>query len=68
MLNVINAYPHAEMWEKAGVFKLKKLTHTRWYLICVGFAIVIYGYQHMIEKSIRKGFNPIAESGKINFK
>jgi hypothetical protein len=54
------------MWEKAGVFKLKKLNHTIWYFICVGFAIVIYGFQYMIEKSIMQGSTLVAESEKIN--
>jgi hypothetical protein len=66
VLDVINCYPHAQMWEKAGVFKLKKLNHTIWYFICVGFAIVIYGFQYMIEKSIMQGSTLVAESEKIN--
>jgi hypothetical protein len=65
ILDVINAYPHAQIWEKVGIFKLKKINHTIWYFICVGFAIVIYGFQYMIEKSIMKAFRPSVESETI---
>jgi hypothetical protein len=66
VLDVINAYPFAQIWENIGIFKLKKMTHTIWYFLCVGFAIVIYGFQYIIEKSIRKASSPVAESGRIN--
>ncbi|MFC0272835.1 hypothetical protein ACFFIX_15480 [Metabacillus herbersteinensis] len=66
VLDVINAYPFAQIWENLGIFKLKKMNHTIWYFICVGFAIVIYGFQYIIEKSIRKTSSPVAESRRIN--
>ena len=44
VLDSISSYPFAEIWEKIGVFKLKKLSHTMWYFICVSFAIIIYGF------------------------
>jgi hypothetical protein len=66
VLDVINAYPFAQIWENLGIFKLKKMNHTIWYFLCVGFAIVIYGFQYIIEKSIRKASSPVAENGRIN--
>lgn len=68
VLDVINAYPLAQIGENLGLFKLKKINHTIWYFFCVGFAIVIYGFQYMIEKTIRKASSPIAESGRITSK
>ncbi|MED3553242.1 hypothetical protein [Cytobacillus praedii] len=65
VLDVINAYPFAQMWENIGIFKLKKMNHTVWYFICVGFAIVIYGFQYIIEKTIRNASTSVAVSGKI---
>lgn len=53
------------MWENIGIFKLKKMNHTVWYVICVGFAIVIYGFQYIIEKTIRIASTSVAVSGKI---
>lgn len=66
VLDVINAYPFAQIWENLGIFKLKKINHTIWYFICVGFAIVIYGFQYIIENSIMKASIPFTESGRIN--
>ena len=54
VIDAINAYPFAQIWEKVGVFKFKKLNHTIWYFICVSLAIIIYGYQYIVEKSINK--------------
>lgn len=53
VIDAINAYPFAEIWEKVGVFKFKKMNHTIWYFICVSLAIIIYGYQYIVEKSIK---------------
>lgn len=54
VIDAICAYPFAQLWEKVGVFKFKKLNHTIWYFICVSLAIIIYGYQYIVEKSINK--------------
>nr|WP_246869723.1 hypothetical protein [Priestia megaterium] len=54
VLDSIASYPLAEISEKIGVFKFKKLNHTKWYFICVSLAIIIYGYQYIVEKSINK--------------
>lgn len=53
VMDIISAYPFAEIWERVGVFKFKKLTHTRWYFMMVSFAVLIYGYQYLVEKSIK---------------
>ncbi|MYL31601.1 hypothetical protein GLW03_17415 [Halobacillus halophilus] len=53
LLNIINAYALAEVWERLGLFKLKKINHTIWYFICVHLSIIIYGVQFLMEKAIR---------------
>ncbi|WML44654.1 hypothetical protein [Neobacillus sp. PS3-40] len=52
LLNILNAFPMGSAWEKVGVFKFKKINHTIWYFICIFLAIIIYGYQYIIEKTI----------------
>jgi hypothetical protein len=52
VLDILCAYPLAEIWERMGIFKLKKLTHTRWYFIIFTLANIIYLYQYLIEKTI----------------
>ncbi|MDQ0201736.1 hypothetical protein [Neobacillus ginsengisoli] len=52
ILNILNAFPLGSMWENFGIFKFKKVTHTSWYFICVFLAIIIYGYQYIVEKII----------------
>jgi hypothetical protein len=59
VLDSIASYPFAEISEKIGVFKFKKLNHTIWYFICVSLAIIIYGYQNIVEKSINKNQNEV---------
>jgi len=54
VIDAVCAYPFAQLWEKVGVFKFKKLNHTIWYFICVSLAIIIYGFQYLMEKSIIK--------------
>lgn len=54
VLDGISSYPFSQLWEVAGVFKFKKMNHTIWYFICVSLAIIIYGYQFIVEKSINK--------------
>ncbi|MBT2730472.1 hypothetical protein J7E63_26965 [Bacillus sp. ISL-75] len=58
VLDVICAYPFAEIWERVGVFKLKKLSHTMWYVFCISLAVIIYGFQKLVEKSIRETKGP----------
>lgn len=54
VLDAISSFPFSQIWEKVGVFKFKKVTHTMWYFISVSLAIIIYGFQYIIEKSIRQ--------------
>ncbi|RID82427.1 hypothetical protein D1953_18300 [Peribacillus asahii] len=59
VVDAICAYPFAQLWEEVGIFKLKKLNHTIWYFICVSLAIIIYGYQYIVEKSINKNLDGV---------
>jgi hypothetical protein len=34
--------------------KFIKMKHSTWYFICVFLSIIIYGYQLVVEKAIRK--------------
>jgi len=52
ILNIFNAFPMASAWEKVGAFKFKKINHTMWYFICISLAIIIYGFQYIVEKTI----------------
>lgn len=52
LVNIINAFPLASIWENFGIFKFKKINHISWYFICVFLAIFIYGYQYIVEKII----------------
>ncbi|MFY0758947.1 hypothetical protein AB1K32_08740 [Metabacillus dongyingensis] len=54
VLDSINAFPFASICEKFGVFKFKKMKHTTWYFICVFLSIFIYGFQYIVEQSIRQ--------------
>ncbi|MBS4174516.1 hypothetical protein [Bacillus sp. FJAT-49736] len=57
VLDLINAYPMPYIGKKLGVVKFIKMKHTIWYFINVFLAIVIYGFQYIVEKSIRKATN-----------
>jgi hypothetical protein len=52
IINILNAFPMASVWEKVGAFKFKKITHTIWYFICILLSIIIYGYQSIVERTI----------------
>ncbi|WP_322552668.1 hypothetical protein AAB109_27995 (plasmid) [Priestia megaterium] len=65
VMDLINCFPYFGIWEKMGLFKFKKMKHITWYFICVGFAIIIYGFQYIIEKSIMQAFRPGVESETI---
>ncbi|MDN3020165.1 hypothetical protein PH210_28895 [Paenibacillus sp. BSR1-1] len=54
VLNIIDAFPFAFIWEEVGIFKFKKMKHITWYFVCVFLAILIYGYQYIVEKTIRQ--------------
>lgn len=54
VLDLINAYPMPYIGNKFGIVKFKKMTHTAWYLINVSLAVIIYGFQSLVEKAIRK--------------
>jgi len=59
VIDFICAYPFAQIWEKVGVFKFKKMNHTIWYFICMSLAIIIYGFQYIVEKSINKNLDEV---------
>jgi hypothetical protein len=52
LLNTLNAFPMAYVWEKVGTFKFKKINHIGWYFICIILSIIIYDYQYLVEKTI----------------
>ncbi|MEH7336496.1 hypothetical protein V7161_28115, partial [Neobacillus drentensis] len=53
VLDLINAFPLPYIGNKVGVVKFIKLKNTTWYFICVFLAIIIYGVQSVVEKSIK---------------
>ncbi|MFP7485483.1 hypothetical protein SFC65_15045 [Priestia filamentosa] len=57
ILDFINAFPFASIWEKVGIFKFQKMKHLTWYFVCVCLAILIYGYQYLVEQAIRQTNN-----------
>lgn len=63
LLNVINAFPFISVAERVGIFKFKKMKHVTWYFICIALSIFIYGYQYLVEKSIRQ---PNSSSSKLS--
>lgn len=54
VLDLINAFPMPYIGSKFRIVKFIKMKHTTWYCINVFLAIVIYGFQNMVEKSIKK--------------
>jgi hypothetical protein len=54
VLDLINAFPMPYIGSKVGVVKFIKMKNTAWYFICVSLAIIIYGFQYVVEQSIRK--------------
>jgi hypothetical protein len=54
VLDLINAFPLPYIGSKVGVVKFIKMKNTAWYFICVSLAIIIYGFQYVVEQSIRK--------------
>ncbi|MGM7723667.1 hypothetical protein [Metabacillus sp. Hm71] len=68
VLDLINAYPMPYIGHKFGVVKFIKMTHTAWYFINVSLAIIIYGFQYVVEQSITKasGYKNIRLSSNKN--
>ncbi|WHY67092.1 hypothetical protein [Neobacillus sp. SuZ13] len=54
VLDVINAFPLPYIGKKFGIVNFIKMKHSTWYFICVFLAIIIYGFQYVVEQSIRK--------------
>ncbi|KKI92858.1 hypothetical protein WQ54_06635 [Bacillus sp. SA1-12] len=54
VLDLINAYPMPYIGNRFGIVKFIKMKHTVWYFINVSLAIIIYGFQYVVEQSIRK--------------
>ncbi|GIN70266.1 hypothetical protein J14TS2_07410 [Bacillus sp. J14TS2] len=54
VLDLVNAYPMPYIGNKFGIVQFKKMTHTGWYIINVSLAVIIYGFQALVEKAIRK--------------
>ncbi|MDN3017217.1 hypothetical protein PH210_13545 [Paenibacillus sp. BSR1-1] len=53
VLDLINAFPLPYIGNKVGVVKFIKMKNSTWYFICVFLAIIIYGFQSVVEKSIK---------------
>ncbi|OIK12132.1 hypothetical protein BIV60_16815 [Bacillus sp. MUM 116] len=54
LLDIINAFPLPYIGKKLGIVKFKKMKHSTWYFICVFLSIIIYGFQFVVEKTIKK--------------
>ncbi|WP_186579476.1 hypothetical protein [Aquibacillus kalidii] len=54
VLDLINAFPFAGMWKKMGFFKFKKMSPIMYWFMTVIIAIVIYYYQYVVEKVIKR--------------
>lgn len=52
VVDFISAYPISALLKKIGVVKFKKLSYTAWYGLSTLFAVLIYGYQNLIEDSV----------------
>lgn len=50
VMDYLLAYPLTTMFEKLGIYKLKKLKRFYLFLLSVSYAIVLYGYQLYLEK------------------
>lgn len=57
IVNYVNAFPFANLTTKVGIFKFKKMKASVWLCITTFLAIIIYGYQYMVEKTIRNFTN-----------
>ncbi|MDQ6595524.1 hypothetical protein E2K98_25855 [Bacillus salipaludis] len=54
VLDVINAFPLPYIGKKFGVVKFIKMKHTTWYFICIFLSVIIYGFQYVVEQSIKR--------------
>ncbi|MCQ6281595.1 hypothetical protein JN080_20595 [Bacillus sp. EB600] len=61
VLDAICAFPFYAINKKVGIFEFKKMTRSIWFFICVSLAIIIYGYQYIVEQTIKKANNSQSE-------
>jgi hypothetical protein len=54
VIDTINAYPYFFISQKVGLFKFKKWNNTKWGLMSMFWAILIYGIQYLVEQSIKQ--------------
>ncbi len=54
VIDIINAFPFAGMWEKLGFFKFKRMSPTEYCGLTIFLAIILYIYQFRLEKVINK--------------
>jgi len=52
-LDWVNIFPFGGALKKEGIFKLKKMSPSIYWVMTVLLAVVLYGYQYMIENAIR---------------
>lgn len=54
VLDWVNIFPFGGALKKAGIFKMKRMSPSMYWGFTVILAVVLYGYQAIIEKVIRK--------------
>lgn len=57
VLDWVNIFPFGGALKKEGIFKMKKMSPSSYWLMTVLLAMVLYGYQYIWEKIIRKKAN-----------
>lgn len=54
LMDALLAFPVANFFKKIGVFKFKKMKQINFFYFTVSLSIIIYLYQYIIEKIVRK--------------
>lgn len=54
LLDFLLAFPIVKFYDKMGAFRLRKMRPTFFYLILLSLAVIIYAYQSVMEKMIKR--------------
>jgi hypothetical protein len=54
IIDFILSFPIVKFYDKMGAYKLRKMPPTIFYLVVLSLAVIIYAYQYMMEKSIKR--------------
>jgi hypothetical protein len=54
VIDSFNAFPYFFISQKLGVFKFRKWKKRHWGIMSFFWAIIIYGIQHLVERSIKQ--------------